>query len=122
MNVKSLNTSIPNNEGITSVKKKYDHYPKKKIHTKIITTFLARILTLNNFIFKSKFYLQLKGYVMRTICAPPYANIFRSEFEEKYIYPIIKNKSEIYLRYIDDIFMVRIDIRRRSKTVYEPNE
>ena len=29
MDVKSLYTSIPNNEGIASVKKKYDHYPKK---------------------------------------------------------------------------------------------
>ena len=30
------------------------------------------------------------------------------EFEEKHIYPLIKNKSVIYLRYIDDIFMVWI--------------
>ena len=29
MDVKSLYTSIPNNEGIASVKKKYYHYPKK---------------------------------------------------------------------------------------------
>ena len=28
VNVKSLYTSIPNNESIPSVKKKYDHYPK----------------------------------------------------------------------------------------------
>ena len=33
--VKSLYTSIPNNEGIASLKKKYDHYPKKTILTKI---------------------------------------------------------------------------------------
>ena len=45
---------------------------------------------------------------MGTICAPPYANIFMSEFEEKHIYPLIKNKSAIYLRQIHDIFMVRI--------------
>ena len=31
-----------------------------------------------------------------------------SEFEEKYIYPLIKNKSAIHLRYIDDVFMVWI--------------
>ena len=31
-----------------------------------------------------------------------------SEFEVKHIYPLIKNKSVIYLRYIDDIFMVWI--------------
>ena len=44
---------------------------------------------------------------MRTICAPSYANIFISEFEEKYVYSLIKNKSVIYLRYIDDIFKAK---------------
>ena len=37
-----------------------------------------------------------------------YANVFMSEFEEKHIYPLIKNKSVIYLNYIDNIFMVWI--------------
>ena len=108
MDVKSLCTSIPNNEGITSAKKKYDHYPNKTIHTKSITTFLALILTLSNFIFNSKFYLQIKGCAMGTICTPSYANIIMSECEEEHIYPLIKNKSVIYLRYIDDIFLVWI--------------
>ena len=81
MDVKSLYTSIPNNEGIVSVKKKYDHCPKKSIPTKIITIFLALILTPNNtFIFNSKFYLQTKSCAMGTICAPSYENIFMSEY------------------------------------------
>ena len=108
MDVKSLYTSIPNNKGIASVKKKYDYYLKKTIPTKTITAFLALILTINSFIFNSKFYLQIKGCAMRTICAPSYANIFMSEFEEKYIYSLIKSKFVIYLSYIDDIFMVWI--------------
>ena len=45
---------------------------------------------------------------MGTICAPSYANIFMSEFEEKYIYPLLKKKSVIYLCYIDGIYMVWI--------------
>ena len=89
MDVKSLYTSIPNNEGIASVKKKYDHYPNKTIPTKIFTTFLALMLTLNNFIFNSKFYLQIKDCVMGTISAPSYVNIFMSEFDEKLIYLLI---------------------------------
>ena len=97
MDVKSLYTSIPNNKGILSVKKKYDHYPKKTIPTKIMATFLTLILTLNNFLFNSKFYLQRKSSAMGTICTPSYADIFMSEFEEKYIYPLIKNKSAIFL-------------------------
>ena len=42
---------------------------------------------------------------MGTICAPAYANIFMTEFEQKYVYPLIKDKSILFLCYID-IFMV----------------
>ena len=43
---------------------------------------------------------------MGTIYAPAYGNIFMAEFEQKYIYSVIKDKSIPFLRYIDDIFMV----------------
>lgn len=43
---------------------------------------------------------------MGTICALTYANTFMAEFESKYIYPFISNISMLYLRYIDDIFMI----------------
>ena len=101
----SLYTSIPNNEGIAATKKGYDSYIHKTLPTKIIRTFLALILTLNNFVFNSNFYLQIKGCAMGTICAPAYANIFMAEFEQKYIYPLIKDKSILFLRYIGDTFM-----------------
>ena len=45
---------------------------------------------------------------METICTTLYENIFMSEFTEKYIYLLTKNKSVIYLLYIDDIFIVWI--------------
>ena len=47
------------------------------------------------------------GCTMGTICAPSYENIFMANFEAKHIYPDIKVISLLYLRYIDDIFMVR---------------
>ena len=43
---------------------------------------------------------------MGTICAPSYANIFMANFEAKHIYPYIKEMSLLYLRYIDDIFII----------------
>ena len=43
---------------------------------------------------------------MGTICAPAYANIFMAKFEQKHIYPLIKDKSIPFLSYIDDIFVV----------------
>ena len=42
---------------------------------------------------------------MGTICASPYANIFMAYFEEKFIYPLIRNATKLYLRYIDDIIL-----------------
>ena len=56
-------------------------YKKKTIATKAITVFLALILTLNNFIFNSKKFLQTKRCAMGTICAPSYTNIFKDYFE-----------------------------------------
>ena len=60
MDVRSLCTSIPNNKGIAATKKRYNSYIHKIIPTKIITTFLALILTSNKFVFNSKFYLSNK--------------------------------------------------------------
>ena len=48
----------------------------------------------------------MKGCAVGTICAPSYANIFMDHFERKYKYPLIKGKSLIYFRYIDDIFLL----------------
>ena len=82
MDVRSLYTSIPNNKGIAATKNRYS-YIHKTIPNKIITTFLALSLALNNFVFNSKFYLQIKGCAMGTICAPACANIFMTEFKQK---------------------------------------
>ena len=54
--------------------------PKKTVAT-IVRAFLALILTLKDLISDTKFYLQIKGCAMGTICAPAYANLFMSEFE-----------------------------------------
>ena len=43
---------------------------------------------------------------MGRICAPSYAKIFMANFEAKHICPYIKEMSLLYLRYIDDIFMI----------------
>ena len=106
MDVRSLYTNIPNAEGISAVKRAFNNYSKKSTSTKVITTFLALILTLNNFVFDCIHYLQIKGCAMGTICAPAYANIFIANFELKYIYPYIKDKTKMFLRFIDDLFMI----------------
>ena len=97
LDVKSLYTNIPNKEGVFAVKQALEKLPPalKKVSTKVITTFLFLILTLNNFIFNCKHYLQRKGCAMGTVCAPTYANIFMGHFEDTYIYPKIVNKCKL---------------------------
>ena len=43
---------------------------------------------------------------MGTVCTPAYANIFMANFKLKYIYPYIKDKTKMFLRFIDDIFTI----------------
>ena len=80
MDVRSLYTSIPNNEGIAATKKRYDSYIHKTIPTKITTTFLALILTLNNFVFNSKFYLQIKGCALQHMQISSWLNLKKNTF------------------------------------------
>ena len=87
---------ILNFKGIKAVKIFHENFTKKTIATKVITTFLALILILSNFIFNSKHFLQIK------VCA----NIFLDHVERKYMYPLIKGKSSGYLRYINNIFLI----------------
>ena len=70
MDVKALYAKIPNNEGIAAVKRKHNTKTKKTVAPRVITTFLAFILTLNNFIFNSKFCLQIKSCAMGIIWTP----------------------------------------------------
>ena len=56
---------------------------------------------------------------MGTICAPAYANIFMPQFEKQHIYPYIKSKSILYLRYIDDVFMIWIGTKQELLTFLE---
>ena len=80
--------------------------PPKTVSTKVIITFLSLILTLKNFLFNFRLYLQITISAMGIICVPFYANIFMVSFEAKHIYPFIKEMSLLYLRYIEDIFMI----------------
>ena len=64
------------------------------------------ILALNSFVFNVIYYLQKKGCAMGTKCAPNYANTFMGWFEEQFIFPLLTNFSDFYLRFIDDIFLI----------------
>ena len=100
-----LYTNIPHKEGIKAVKQRLKK-SKPSVSIKVILTFLKLILTLNNFVFNGINYIQKKGCAMGTKCAPSCANIFMGWFEEKFIFPLLTNLSDFYLRVIDDIFLI----------------
>ena len=118
MDVRSLYTNIPNEEGIQAVRDKLNTSPSR-LATRVITTFLFLILTLNNFVFNNINYLQTLGCAMGTKCAPSYANIFMGMFEEHHIYPRILNKTRIFLRYIDDLFFIWKGTEEELKRFFE---
>ena len=43
---------------------------------------------------------------MGTKYAPSYENIFMGWLEEKFIFPLLTNFSDFYLRFIDEIFLI----------------
>ena len=70
IDVKSLYTNIPNHEGIEAAKENLNTQTDKPVVTRVIIKFIFLILTINNFIFNSINYLQIKGCAMITVCAP----------------------------------------------------
>ena len=86
MDVKALYTNIPNDEGPQALKEAMDKKQHKSVATAVILTLMSLIFTLNNFVFNDKNYLQIKGFAMGTICAPPFANIFMGKFKETSIH------------------------------------
>lgn len=108
MDVRSLYTNIPNNEGLEAVRTYFRSRaaPGDQILSKVICTFLSLILMLNNFLFNGENYVQVNGASMGTKCAPTYASLFMGRFEEMHILPKIRDKVLLYVRYIDDLLLV----------------
>jgi len=107
IDVSSLYTNIPNNEGIAACgtqlrqNRPFDALPSNQY----ILRMLDYVLTKNNFDFNGKHYLQVGGTAMGTKVAPSLANLFMADFENKYVYTY-PTKPSIWLRYIDDIFLI----------------
>ncbi len=104
MDVTSLYTNIPNNEGKTAihrtlVEKKYNG----RASIRSIMDLLECVLHKNNFEFNDRHYLQIGGTAMGTKLAPSYSCIYMSQLEKKLL-ERAPYKPEIYLRFIDDIF------------------
>jgi hypothetical protein len=107
VDVTSLYTNIPNEEGIKACQNILTLHRdnSEKPNNENIIHLLEYTLMMNNFDFNGKHYLQVGGTAMGTRVAPSFANIFMADFESKWVYSYPQQPS-LWLRYIDDIFMV----------------
>ena len=102
LDVCSLYTNIPHKEGIEAVKQKLKK-SKPSISIVVILILLNLILPLINFVFDYINYLQKKGCPMGTKYVSNYANIFMGCFEENFVFPLLTNLSDFYLRHISNL-------------------
>ena len=107
MDVTSLYTNIPQEEGITTVCKAYEDFYQNHlpIPTKFLRQMLCLILKENSFQFNGRHYLQTHGTAMGTKMAVAFANVFMAKIE-KGIISKSKIKPLVWKRYIDDVFCV----------------
>jgi len=107
LDVSSLYTNIPNEEGIIACSRSLDakRSDDSKPTNKSLVELLRLVLYKNNFEFNKKHYLQVGGTAMGTRVAPSFANLFMSHFEDKYVYTYDKQPLK-WLRFIDDIFCI----------------
>ena len=81
LDVSSLYTNIPHNQGIDACRHFLDTRPNKHIPTETLCDLLRMILTMNNFTFNPQHYLQIHGNAMGTKMAPSFANLFLGMFK-----------------------------------------
>ena len=105
MDVASLYTNIPQEEGIDIVCTAYDNFHKNNppIPTKYLREMLGLILKENSFQFNGRHYLQTHGTAMGTKTAVSFANIFMAKIETEILSKVV-SKPTVWKRYIDDVF------------------
>lgn len=106
MDVASLYTNIPHQDGIQACEEVWETRTVKDPPTDVLVRLLTLVLKCNNFEFNGKHYLQVQGTAMGTKMAPAYANIFMGRLEKQLLLSV-PLKPFSWLRFIDDIDMKR---------------
>jgi len=105
MDVTSLYSNIPQEEGITIVCSAYEncHDQKPPTATNFLREMLSLILKENFFQFNGKDYLQTHGTAMGTKMAVALANIFMASIEKEILRQSVY-KPLTWKRFIEDVF------------------
>ena len=107
MDVTSLYTNIPNDEGIRASMRALERFRLGNVKPRnlSIVNLLEMVLKKNNFQFNGNNYLQVGGTAIGTKAAPSFAVIYMGDFEDEFVYTY-HLQPLLYLRYIDNIFML----------------
>ncbi len=106
LDVESLYTNIPINQGLNAVRNaflKNSNSVTKQIQG--ILDLLELGLKNNDFQFNDQWYLQTSGTAMGKVFAPSYANIYMAQWEGEVLNKTSK-KPLSYTRFLDDIFLI----------------
>ena len=108
IDVKSLYTNIPNDEGIQACIDMFKKHNKTTTELEqSIFEVLTHILKNNSFSFNNEHYSQIHGTAMGSPMAPTYANIFMAMLEQKLLKEAPEGLIPIeWIRFIDDIFAI----------------
>ena len=103
MDITSLYTVIPNNEGLQALKLHFfNQRPIKKPSSESLLRLAELVLTLSCFSFGDNYYKQINGVAMGTKMVPSYANLFVGFIESNFFSNYHGPKPDLYKRYIDD--------------------
>ena len=118
IDVTALYPSIPHDDGLANLRNALLVNSIPTITINGICDMTELVLKRNVFEFSNKFFIQTSGTAIGTKLAPGYANLFLSIFERNMLnqYP---NKPSIWLRYVDDIFMIWNDSEDKLKDFLE---
>ena len=105
IDVVGLYPHIPHNEGLEAIQKTLNMRTNQEIPTDDIVDLAELVLKNNNFEFDGKHFLQKRGTAIGTRMAPAYANLFMHDLESQLL-DLAPVKPYLWLRYIDDIFMI----------------
>ena len=101
----TLYTNIPNTEGIQALNRILEETNTHPIKKLLICRLANLVLTKNYFKFNKRIYRQIQGTAIGTRMAPSYANIFM-KYVEMQLIDTSPKKPTLWLRFIDDIFMI----------------
>ena len=115
MDVSSLFTNIPHEDGISCVRQALQEETNDLIHTEFILRLLELLLHFNIFEFQNNLYRQEIGASMGSKPSPPYSDIFMAQQIDTaitYLADLFRRNMNLTMlllkRFLDDLFMIFI--------------